>query len=72
MNDSISTVPSVAVTYAQTGGSTNSNEFGMLAMQERICIDRRFCGETELPERLSELYTKMTAPNPAKQKLGAA
>ncbi len=29
------TVPSVSVTYAQTGGSTKSNELGMRAMQER-------------------------------------
>lgn len=28
-------VPSVSVTYAQTGGSTKSNELGMRAMQER-------------------------------------
>ena len=28
-------VPSVSVTYAQNGGSTKSNEFGMRAMQER-------------------------------------
>ncbi len=28
-------VPSVSVTYAQTGGSTRSNELGMRAMQER-------------------------------------
>lgn len=35
MTDSVRTVPSVTVTYAQTGGSTRSNEFGMRAMQER-------------------------------------
>ncbi|WP_306049514.1 pseudomurein-binding repeat-containing protein [Oceaniradius stylonematis] len=29
------TVPSVSVTYAQTGGSTKSNELGMRPMQER-------------------------------------
>jgi hypothetical protein len=28
-------VPSVSVTYAQTGSSTKSNELGMRAMQER-------------------------------------
>ncbi len=33
--DSI-TVPSVSVTYAQTGASTRSNEMGMRAMQERV------------------------------------
>ena len=31
----IKTVPSVSVTYAQTGASTSSNELGMRAMQER-------------------------------------
>ena len=31
----IKTVPSVSVTYAQTGASTTSNELGMRAMQER-------------------------------------
>jgi superfamily II DNA or RNA helicase len=31
----IQNVPSVSVTYAQNGGSTKSNEFGMRAMQER-------------------------------------
>ncbi|MFB9151670.1 pseudomurein-binding repeat-containing protein [Roseovarius ramblicola] len=33
MSDKV--VPSVAVTYAQTGSSTKSNEFGMRPMQER-------------------------------------
>ncbi len=32
---SAKTVPSVSVTYARTGASTKSNEFGMRAMQER-------------------------------------
>ncbi len=31
----ISTVPSVSVTYAQSGNSTKANEFGMRPMQER-------------------------------------
>ncbi|MBY6048312.1 DEAD/DEAH box helicase [Vannielia litorea] len=31
----INNVPAVSVTYAQTGGSTKSNELGMRAMQER-------------------------------------
>jgi hypothetical protein len=38
---------------------------------ERIYIGRRFKNDTERLEKLFELYTKMTAANPAKQKAGA-
>ena len=33
-------VPSVSVTYAQTGNSTSSNELGIRAMQERAEVKR--------------------------------
>ncbi|QBK29783.1 class I SAM-dependent DNA methyltransferase [Roseitalea porphyridii] len=39
---------------------------------ERIYIGRRFKNDTERLEKLFELYTKMTAAKPAKQKAGAA
>ncbi|NIJ42087.1 hypothetical protein FHS78_002380 [Parvibaculum indicum] len=38
---------------------------------ERIYIGRRFKNDTERLEKLFELYTKMTAANPAKRKAGA-
>lgn len=35
MNDQVKTVPSISVSYAQTGASTKSNALGMRPMQER-------------------------------------
>ena len=35
MTDTVKTVPSISVSYAQTGASTKANALGMRAMQER-------------------------------------
>ena len=61
MSNEIEAVPSVSVAYAANGSATKANAFGMHPMRERIYIGRWFKNDTERLEKLSDLYTKVTA-----------